>query len=611
MRLPGGAAPRMLGVVVLLVAGCRTAPRASVSPRTSTPGPTAAPQRALPQALWTREVTSHRGVVVTGSPEATWAGLQLLEAGGNAVDGAVAAAFALGVAEPGSSGLGGQTYMVVVLSDGRAMAIDGACRAPLHASHDELQRLHTENPKYFGYKLAATPGSLAALAYVLERYGTRTLPEVLAPAIAIAEYGSVWQPLLRAWLVEHYTEKVRASPCLCSLFLKDCLDPWEPGHHFCNPDLACFLRRLGEVGADDFYRGEIAGEIEEDMIRNGGWLRRSDLGLVRARERPPLRGSYRGLEVLSFPSPGGGATVVETLNILDRFPAGLLRADSLDRLHLLIEAERLALADSLPATRQPRTPDELAVDSGHSARRAALIRFDRALSTHEVSPMPLSAVEDRGTTHISVADASGNAVSLTQTLGRTFGCGAATPGFGFAYNSFIEGFDFSDPGSLAYMKPGQTPKNSMSPTIVLRDGRPFLVLGSSGSERIPPHIVDTVVNVVDRGMPLCEATCAPRAIWGGHAEDCTYLEIVDPITTADADALRKRGFDNQDRLTYPAGPLDMADFGGVNVILVDPANGTLVGVGDPRRWGVAAAAAAEPAGAPTGLAVPPCWRSLQ
>ena len=566
-------------------------------------------QRALPDVLWTREVASTHGMVVTNSAEASAAGARVLEQGGNAVDAAVAAAFALGVASPGSAGLGGQTYILVHLADGRDVAVDGSCRAPFGVRADQMQGLRDQLGSYYGYRSVATPGSLAALATALERYGTRSLAETLAPAIEIAEFGSVWSPALRAFLDKYYWALL-GSPSLSSLFLKDGIETWGPKHAYCSPDLACFLRRLAARGAGDFYRGEIAAEIEADMIANGGWVRRGDLAQIQAVITEPVRGRYRGLEVLSFPLPARGAAVVEALGILDRFPSESLRADSADRLHLLIEASRLAHADSTPLQRPPRTPDELAADGRHVAERAGLIRLDRALTAQEISATPLSTLSVGGTTQVSVADGAGNMVSLTQTLGSTFGGLVGTANFGFAYNNLLSGFEYNDPRRWRYLRPFQAPMTGMAPTILLNEGRPYLAVGSAGSDHIPAVIVNIVSNLVDRGMPLCEAMTAARVIWGGPPEDPVYLELVDPITEPHADVLRERGFVAQHRQTYPAEPLAPTQFGGANAVLVDPADGTLIGAGDPRRQGIPLAPrAAPPAPVPTPT-LPACWRDL-
>ena len=597
--------------VAAIAAGAATAAGAVPA---AAPTPIAATQHALPDQLQARQATSRSGMVVTRNPAASWAGVRMLETGGNAIDAAVAAAFALGVAEPGSCGLGGQTYALLRLADGSAVAVDGSARSPLRAPAAELDRLRDDlkatglSTYLQGHTSVATPGSLAALDLMLVRWGTKTLAEVIAPSIEIAEFGSSWSAALTSFL-GHYASKVQSSAYLSRLFLTGDLDAWPHGHVYCNPDLACVLRQLAATGADDFYRGRIAAAIERDMIASGGWLRRADLALLEATVREPLRGRYRGLEVLSFPYPGGGSAVIEALGILDRLDPALLRARSVDRLHVLVETNRLALADSFPARRPPQLCDDRAVDPSFLASRAAQIRLDRALTASEVSTEPLSTLDVGGTTQVSVADRHGNVVSLSQTLGAGFGSGAATEGLGFVYNNLLEAFDFRDSRGWQYLMPLRPPRTSMAPTIVLRDGVPMLALGSSGSARIPPSIVGVIVGVVDQGLPLCEAVAAPRALWGGNADPQVYLELVDPITEEQARTLAARGFATQKRLTFPADPYAMTDFCGVNALYVDPADGTMVGVADPRRQG-AARAVGDGAGAASGLALPPCWREL-
>jgi gamma-glutamyltranspeptidase/glutathione hydrolase len=578
------------------------------------PAPRLGPaETALPPQLRASEAVSRDGMVVTGNPAASWAAARVLEGGGNAVDAAAAAAFAMGVAEPGSSGLGGQTYILLRLADGRTIAVDGSVRVPLAASAIELQAMRDELratgwSRYLqGPKAVATPGSLAALDAALRAYGTMTLAEVIAPAIAIAETGTTWSAALRAFLIE-YTTKVRASPYLSRLYLRDDLDVWGPDHVYCNPDLACFLRRLAVVGAEDFYRGAIAAELEHQMREAGGWMRRSDLSRIEAQLLEPVRGSYRGLEVVSYPFPGGGAALVETLGILDRFDAERLRGDGVDAIHLLVEASRLAYADAFPRRRPPNLPDETAADPSHLQRRATLIRSDRALTDAEVSPEGTAAYESGGTTQISVVDRMGNVVALTQTVGATFGGGATAGEFGFALNNLLQGFDFVDRLAWMYLRPGQVPMTAGAPTILVREGRPLLVLGGAGSARIPSSLVSVIIGIVDRRLPPTEALGAPRALWDG-VHGTLYLEIVGPADAARAEELDRRGFHSQKRLTYPADPRDVTDFGGVNAVFIDPGDGTMVGVGDARRQGHAQGIAL-PAPPPEPLVLPPCWRTL-
>jgi gamma-glutamyltranspeptidase/glutathione hydrolase len=482
------------------------------------------------------------------------------------------------------------------------VAVDGSSPLPLRVVPEEIKPLK-EAGILFGYKFAATPATPAALAYTLKRYGTMSLGQVLAPAIDLADYGHVLVPTIQI-LIDTYAARIRENQFFAHLLLKDGLEPFPTGHVYCQPVLAETLRRLAAHGVEDFYHGRIADEIAADMAANGGWVSKVDLARVRVSERMPVRGRYRGLEVVAFPYPGGGDIVVEALQILDTFPPEFLRDDSADRMHLLLEAVRIAFRE---VTSRPETPflDAEFLDPTRAERRAALIRFDRALREDELPVAHNQYFNDRDTTHVSVVDRFGNAVALTQSLG--YGSLAATPSLGFQYNSLLETCEFCDRESPNFPVPFRTLRSTMTPTILLCNGSPFLVLGSPGSSRIPAMIVAVVTNVVDRGMPLDEAVSAPRVMasrpnprssargcysppWDPMWEQKVYLEIAGPITMEDADALRARGFTEQYLLTFPPPrPVDLRAFGGVNVVMVDPATGLLVGVGDPRRHGGVAA----------------------
>jgi gamma-glutamyltranspeptidase/glutathione hydrolase len=547
------------------------------------------------------EVRSPYGMVAAGVPEASRAGARMLEQGGNAVDAAVATAFAAGVVDPINAGLGGQCYVLIHLRDGRDVAIDGSALVPLRVVPDEIQPLK-ESGYLWGYKLVATPATPAALAYTLKRYGTMSLEQVLAPAIELAEYGAQLKPSI-ASVVDHYADRIRENEFLARTFLKDGLDLFPPDHVYCQPALANTFRRLAANGVEDFYLGRIAEEIVADMAANGGYVSKLDLALLHVTERVPVRGRYRGLEVVAFPYPGGGEILVEALQILDAFPPELLRQDSVDRSHLLLEAVRIAFQDAPAGADTPLLSTAL-LDPARAGRRAALVRFDRALREEELPVSQDVWFHDRDTTHVSVVDRFGNAVALTQTLG--YGGFVATPALGFEYNSLLETCDFCDRGSQNSPMPLRTLLTAMTPTLLLCSGKPFLVLGGAGSARIPSMIVAVVTNVVDRTMPLREAVIAPRVLANRsnpekHRKGCrsaradplpeekTYIEATNPIASRQADALYVRGFSDQKRLTSPHTVYDWRAFGGVNAVMVDPSTGILVGVGDPRRHGAAAA----------------------
>ncbi len=555
--------------------------------------PTEAPSvPELPAELRTVEVVSRDGMVVASTPEAAQAGAAVLASGGNAVDAAVAVGFALGASDMASAGLGGQAYLLIRLADGRATAVDGSAQAPRLASREELQHLRDADLAY-GHRMAAAPGMLAALAYALERYGTKPLPSVMAPAIAIAETGSR-HTLTQRGFIEAYLQRILSFDSLRPLILKDGVDLWEPEHVFCYPDLATTMRRIAALGPREFYTGETAARIEADMEASGGYLRRSDLAQVRPVERPPVRASYRGHEVLGFPLPGAGGTLLAALAILEHFPAELVAGDSLDRLQLLVEAVRIAMIDAADRRFPPALLELRQMSPQHAAERAKLVRFDRALFDDEIGDASQRGWFERDTTHFSVADRFGNVVAATLSLGRGWGACVATPGLGFPYNALLEGFDYQDAGSPAYLQPGARPRTTKAPTIVLRDGRPRLLVGSAGSTRIPSSTLAPIVNVIDAGMPLGAAVARPRVLWSGNELRKVYIEIAGEITAERADALAARGYPIMYRQLFPGDAVKLRDFGSVNAVLIDHERGVFVGVGDPRRQGVAVGVPPDP-----------------
>ncbi len=527
-----------------------------------------------------KQATSPNGMVVSSFPEATLAGVRMLESGGNAVDAAVATAFALGVCEPWASGLGGQSYLLVHLKDGRDIAIDGSSIAPARFNLDELRQGRN---RFIGYKSATVPSTVAALAYALEKYGTKKLSEGMAPAIEIAEKGYRITPLQRSIWLEN-VKTLRTSEGARRDFLKNGKDAWDVGDLFIQPELARTLRLIAEKGPEVFYRGEIADAIEADMIRNGGYIRKDDLAAVRILEREPVRGTYRGFQVVSFPFPGSGDTVLEMLNILEAFKPKFYRRDSVDRLQATAEAMHIALVDSRSNTPDPNIPPEQRdmhfIQKSFGRERAALIRFDRPVDEKLLNAPPGEPDDDAQTTHLSTADRFGNAVSLTQSICLYHGSNVATPGLGFLYNDYMQTFDYRHPNSPYYIRPHGVFHSSKSPTMIFRKGKLFLVVGSPASPRIITAIVQTLNNVIDRKMSLRDAIFAPRIHYSGGLFD---LEAVSPVTVEMIDSLKSRG--------YKVRQFKSLDkyFGGVQAIHYDAKRRTFTGVADPRRDGIAAA----------------------
>ena len=441
-----------------------------------------------------------------------------------------------------------------------------------------------------GAKAVAVPATLAALNHALERYGTMRLEDVLRPSIEIADRGFRLSSNTVAWTTGYFDE-ILASSYLRYVVLDGGDRPGSVGDVLCRPDLAATLRRLAEEGPVSFYRGGIASRMVRDLRTRGGYIQAVDLSQVRARELRPQRSKYRDAEIISYPWPGGGGEVAETLNILQTFSRDFLSEDSVSRLHVMIEAFRIAHSDhSLFGHDTVRLAvggfDHLSEE--HARKRASLITPGRAIPEEVLGiPGPKPRMGEH-TTHMSVIDRNGTAVALSQTLCRQYGAKVATPGLGFPYNSCLEFFDFENPDSPYFLWPRARYATTMAPTVVRRDGQ-VMVLGSAGSDRIPPSVVEVISKVIDRDMGIRDAVIAPRVLWNSaHDPARICIEITYPITKRDADKLQSFGFDHMFRLDFPPVPReDLAFFGGVNAILFDPATGVYSGVGDPRRSGYA------------------------
>jgi gamma-glutamyltranspeptidase/glutathione hydrolase len=533
------------------------------------------------------------GMVATGSPEATRAAVDILERGGNAVDAAVAAAMMLSVSDTDGSGIGGMTYMVIHLADGRDIAIDGTPPVPAGVVPEKLHELQQAD-RLFGHMTVAVPTTLAVLELARSRYGTMAMADLLRPAIDVAEQGYLLSPIQITW-THRYMKELMNSQFLRFVAMEDGRTVGRPGDRICRPALAATLRRLATFGASDFYRGGIAGVIERDMVAHGGFLRKSDLIQLRVRERPPQRTTYRGFDIITFPPPGGGCRVTGALNLLSRFPASLLAGNSVERLNLLVEAYRVANGgDAVLAAARPAAvvPLDGCIDPSEANALAGLVTTGKVLPTSVLDAFsdPRCSTFGENTTQVSVVDQYGTTVSLTQTLGRSYGSAVMAPDLGFPYNDLLVSFNFWLPECPNYLRPRSVVPTPMAPTIVLHEGRLVAALGSGGSNRIPSIISQTISNLVDRGMDLHEAVVAPRLLWGGTAEQepRVLIEIAPPLGHTDADRLLEAGYPTVDRVTFPASPLELARMGSVNAVGYDPGRGEFVGVGDPRRSGVAA-----------------------
>ncbi len=527
-----------------------------------------------------QEVVSKNGMVSSAHGLASEAGAQMLRKGGNAVDAAVATAFAIGVAEPFTSGIGGGGFMLVRMAESRegrdqTAFIDYREVAPLAATPDMYEVVDGKvvgRANEIGHRAVAVPGSVAGMVKALELYGTLPLGEVVKPAAELAEKGIMVGPFLRE-AMRRNVDRLRLFPESARIYLKDG-QPFELGDTLVNPDYGRTLRLIGEKGPDVFYRGEIARALVRNMQVRGGLITAEDLEAYRPAVREPVRGTYRGYEIISSPPPSSGGThVVEILNMLEGFDLRGMGHGSPELLHLLAEAFKRAFADRQAFMGDPafvEIPLQGLLSKAYA--RSRMSDFDPAHATPP-SPGKPAQYESHSTTHLSVMDSHGNAVSVTQTVEGFFGCGAVLPGYGFILNNEMHDLD-PVPGGPNSIAPGKKPLSSMSPTIVLKGGRPFLAVGSPGSKRIISAVTQVLSNIIDHGMGIQQAIDEARV----HVED-GMLFVEHPVSDATQEHLRDRRHRVEVRHQHDFY------FGGAHGVLFDEKTGEFHGGADPRRDG--------------------------
>jgi gamma-glutamyltranspeptidase / glutathione hydrolase len=441
--------------------------------------------------------------------------------------------------------------------------------------------------------MVAVPTTLAVLDLAIRTFGTISMAEALQPAIAAAESGYHISPIQIIWTGKYYDDLMAGSHYLPFLVMEDGRTIGEPGRLFCNQELAATLREIARDGVGSFYRGAVADRIEADMVRNGGHLRKSDLAALRVRLVPPASTTYRGLEVLTAPRPAGGETLVAALDILETFPSAFLAEDSLARYHVFVESVRIAFSGRASAG-SGLAPGGFPPSSGQRKDQAEVLAqmivpgtaLPRSALFGPVNPDCLP--DGESTTQVSVVDRAGNVVSLTQTLGQSFGAKVATPGLGFIYNNLLESFKVEKPQCPGFLFPRGPCGNDMAPTILVGEGGRVVALGSPGSNRIPSIVAGVISNLVDRGMGLRAAIEAPRVLWGGRKETNVEVEIAGPLTDAYAEAFDAMGYENPVEVgRFPGDPEELVNFGGVNAVAYEPSTGSFIGVVDPRRGGLA------------------------
>jgi gamma-glutamyltranspeptidase/glutathione hydrolase len=528
-------------------------------------------------------------MIVAPQPVAVEAGAKVLQAGGNAVDAAVTCAFVQTVVSPHSCGIGGYVLLNIHRAKGPEQAIlDAPALAGAKVTPDMWEdiviRPNPEGWGYFlegkvndlGYQSICTPGTVKALAAIVERFGTCSWQDVLEPAACLAEEGFVVQETLaRGWRTKSpYPEgsaaidHVRGNAEASRIYLKDG-QPYDTGDVLRNPDYARTLRHLGAHGPEDFYRGQLADSLVADLEANGSFVTAADLAGYELRDEHTVWGSYHDFTIATVPAPHGGPTLIEILNILEGWDLPSLGHNSPEYIYRVAMAMKAAFADRNPSLGDPAfvdVPEEWMTSKERGEHWRDRIDAEQAI---EVA-FALSGSPD--TTHVSVVDGDGSCVALTHSLGVS--SGVITPGFGFMWNNSMINFHpfAGHPNSIA---PGKGRTTGMTPTIVYRDGKPVLVIGAPGATRIITSIAQVIVNVLSFGMSASDAVLAPRIDCEGETIRC-QARIPEYVCSA----VRKR---------HPIEriPISHGGFALVHAVAVDPETGRLTGGADTGAGGMA------------------------
>lgn len=537
-------------------------------------------------------------MVASTSRLASEIGAGVMKRGGNAVDAAVAVAFALAVVYPEAGNLGGGGFMLIRFRDGRTAAIDYREVAPLGATRDIFldargELIKGEGSSTVGYRASGVPGTIAGLELALRKYGSGKLTwtQLIEPARRLAAQGFRLSYRIVGTIRDH-AEKLSAYEDSRRIFLNG-------GGHFREddllrqPELAATLARLQRNGAREFYHGRTARLIAEDMRRHNGLITLEDLRGYKAREREPLRSTYRGYEILSMPPPSsGGAVMMEMLNILEGYDLAAMNPLASEKYHLVIEAMRRAYADRAEYIGDPdfvSVPTAQLIDKAYAARRRASIKLDRASTSAEIRGGRPVENQTGQTTHFSIIDAEGNAVANTYTLNDLYGSGVTVKGTGILLNDEMDDFTARPgtpnlwgvlQGDRNAIAPRKRPLSSMTPTIVLRkDGSVWFVVGARGGPRIINAVLQIVVNVIDHGMNIQQAIDAPR-IHHQWFPDAVRFEPYG-LSADTARALESRGH----KLEEATNPRNLASAEGV---MVEEGTGIRLGASDPRNDGAPA-----------------------
>ena len=553
----------------------------------------------------TQPVHAQHGIVVSIHKLASQAGAEIMQAGGNAIDAAVATGFALAVVHSPAGNIGGGGFMLIRMAAGATHFIDYREKAPAAASANmylDAQGNVIPHASEIGYKSIAVPGSVAGMVYAEQKYGKLTLKRVLAPAIRLAREG-----FALSWVE---ARDMQAEKCLGQfpesrrIFQRDG-NYYRPGEIFRQPELARTLERIA-AKPEDFYHGDLARELAATLQKGGGLVTVDDLANYQVKEREPVHGTYRGYEIFSAPPPSSGGTVlIESLNILEGYDLARMGNRSAESIHFITEAFRRAFFDRAEFLGDPdfsRIPVAQLIDKKYAAGWRDSITQDHATPSKELTrpaifheleqyathPETSAGHEGNHTTHYSVVDGDGNAVSVTTTINDWFGSCVTAEGLGFLMNDEMDDFS-SKPGvpnsdgliqgAANAIGPGKRPLSSMTPTIVVHDGKTVLVLGSPGSSKIITTVANVVIGVVDYGMNIQEAVNAPR-FHNQWLPDILYLERwFSPDT---AQILQNMGYHIQFGLKADGAEPYWSD---AECIAIDPKTGQRLGASDGRYTG--------------------------
>jgi gamma-glutamyltranspeptidase/glutathione hydrolase len=536
-----------------------------------------------------KPIAATHGMVVAQEKISAKVGADVMAHGGNAIDAAVASGFAMAVTYPRAGNIGGGGFMVIHTAAGEDITIDYRETAPAKATRDMFLG-NDGKPDIAKSRDSAlgigVPGTVAGLALALEKYGSGkfTWSDLLQPAIALARDGFVVADDIAATLPDLQRRTAR-WPSSVKIFSRSDGTALQPGDTLTQSDLAATLTAIAAQGPRGFYEGPVAQKLVDGINKAGGIFAIEDLKAYQPVIRQPVRGSYRGYDIVSMPLPSSGGTVLlETLNILEGFPVATLRQGSAPSLHLLIEAMKRAYADRARYLGDPafvNAPIAILTSKDYAAKQRASIDLDKATPwTDALSAVPPR--EGQNTTHYSVVDAAGNVVSNTYTLNFPYGVGLVADGTGVLMNNELDDFTAAPGASNAFglvgfeanlPGPGKRPLSSMSPTIVLKDGKPVLVTGSPGGSRIISTVLQVIVNVIDYRMNIMAAVAAPRL---HHQWLPDEVRIERGFSEETLNALRAMGH----RVIEPMGQTS------ANSILVTPDG--LLGAPDPRTRGAEA-----------------------